>query len=120
MQIGLKKAADLPDVPLMMDLATNDIDRQAMRLLSAPTVIGRPFFTSPQVPAERVKALRAAFEATMKLPAFLEDAQKLNLDINPVSGEEVQKVVADIIDAPKPVKDRLASVLALIERERSK
>lgn len=119
-QVGLKKASDLPDVPLMMDLATNDIDRQAMRLLSAPTVIGRPFFTSPQVPAERVKALRAAFEATMKLPAFLEDAQKMNLDINPVSGEEVQKVVADIIDAPKPVKDRLASVLALIERERSK
>lgn len=119
-QVGLKRASDLPDVPLMTDLAANDLDRQAMRLLSAPTVIGRPFFTSPQVPAERVKALRAAFEATMKLPAFLEDARKMNLDINPVSGEEVQKVVADIIDAPKPVKDRLASVLALIERERSK
>jgi len=119
-QIGLKRAADLPDVPLLTDLATNDIDRAAMRLLSAPTAIGRPFFTTPGVPADRVKALRAAFDATMKLPAFLEDAKKLNLDINPVSGEELQKIVADIIDAPKPVKDRLAAVLALIDREKSK
>ena len=92
----------------------------AMRLLSAPTAIGRPFFAPPNVPADRVKALRAAFDATMKLPAFLEDAKKLNLDINPVSGEELQKIVADIIDAPKPVKDRLAAVLALIDREKSK
>lgn len=117
-QIGVQRAADLPDVPLLTDLATNDIDQRAMRLLSAPTAIGRPFFTSPQVPAERVKALRAAFDATMKHPAFLEDARKLNLDINPLSGEEVQRIVADIIDAPRLVKDRLASVLALLEREK--
>jgi tripartite-type tricarboxylate transporter receptor subunit TctC len=117
-QIGLRKAADLPNVPLLMDVANNDLDRAAMRLLSAPTTIGRPFFAPPNVPAERVKALRAAFDAMIKDKAFLEEAQKLNLDIDPVSGEELQKIVADIIDAPADVKKRLADVLSLVEREK--
>ena len=119
-QIGLKRDPELPDTPLLTDLVTNDLDRAAMRLLSAPTAIGRPFFAPPGVPADRVKALRAAFAATMKQPAFLDDARKLNLDVNPVSGEELQTIVADIIDAPQPVKARLASVLALIDREKSR
>jgi tripartite-type tricarboxylate transporter receptor subunit TctC len=117
-QIGLRKAADLPDVPLLMDTASNDLDRAALRLLSAPTTIGRPFFAPPNVPAERVKALRAAFNAMVKDKNFLEDAKKLNLDIDPVSGDELQKIVADIIDAPADVKKRLADVLALVEREK--
>jgi tripartite-type tricarboxylate transporter receptor subunit TctC len=117
-QIGLRKAADLPNVPLLMDVANNDLDRAAMRLLSAPTTIGRPFFAPPNVPAERVKALRAAFDSMIKDKAFLEEAQKLNLDIDPVSGEELQKIVADIIDAPADVKKRLADVLSLVEREK--
>ena len=117
-QIGLRKAPDLPNVPLLMDVATNDLDRAAMRLLSAPTTIGRPFFAPPNVPADRVKTLRAAFDAMVKDKAFLEEAQKLNLDIDPVSGEELQKIVSDIIDAPADVKKRLADVLALVEREK--
>lgn len=117
-QIGLRKASDLPDVPLLMDTATNDLDRAALRLLSAPTAIGRPFFAPPKVPQERVKALRAAFDAMVKDKAFLEDAKKLNLDIDPVSGDELQKIVSDIIDAPENVKKRLAEVLALVEREK--
>ncbi|MDB5571546.1 MAG: Tripartite-type tricarboxylate transporter, receptor component TctC, partial [Hyphomicrobiales bacterium] len=67
-QVGLKRADDLPNVPLLQELATNEQDAAAMRLLSAPTAIGRPFFAPPGVPAERVKALRAAFDATMKDP----------------------------------------------------
>lgn len=117
-QIGLRKAPDLPHVPLLMEIAPNDLDRAALRLLSAPTTIGRPFFAPPGVPAERIKALRAAFDAMVKDPAFLEEAKKLNLDIDPVSGEELQKIVADIIDAPAAVKKRLAEVLALVEREK--
>ena len=117
-QIGLRKASDLPNVPLLMDVAGNDLDREAMRLLSAPTTIGRPFFAPPNVPADRVKALRAAFDAMVKDKAFLDEAQKLNLDIDPVSGEELQKIVADIINAPADVKKRLADVLSLVEREK--
>jgi tripartite-type tricarboxylate transporter receptor subunit TctC len=119
-QVGLKRAVDLPNAPLLQELATNEEDRAAMRLLSAPTAIGRPFFVPPGVPADRVKALRAAFDATMIDKKFLEEASRLNLDVNPVSGEELQKIVADIIDAPEAAKKRLSSVLALVEREKAK
>ncbi|MBX9740449.1 MAG: hypothetical protein K2X62_10265 [Beijerinckiaceae bacterium] len=110
-QIGLKKAADLPDVPLLLDLAKNEQDRAALRLLSAPVAIGRPLFTTPDVPAERVKALRDAFDATMKDPEFLEAAQKERLEINPVGGEELQKIVSEIVSAPKETIERLVSIV---------
>jgi tripartite-type tricarboxylate transporter receptor subunit TctC len=70
------------------------------------------------VPDDRTKALRDAFDATMKDPAFLEEAKKTGLDINPIGGAELQKIVADIIDTPKPVRDRLASILSLIDRDK--
>ena len=110
-QIGLTKAPDLPNVPLMMDLAKNPEDKAVLKLLSASTTIGRPLFTSPGVPEERVKALRAAFDATMKDPEFLADAQKRGFDINPVPGEELQRIVADIVATPKPIADRLQSII---------
>ena len=115
-QIGLTKAPDLPDVPLLMDLAKNDQDRAVLKLLSAPTTIGRPLFTTPDVPPERVKALRDAFDATMKDPAFLAQAKKQNFDLNPVSGEEMQKIVADIVASPKPLTDKLNEIIGGIEQ----
>ncbi len=111
-QVGLTRAADLPDVPLIMDLATNEADRAALRLLSAPATVGRPFFTTPGAPADRVRALREAFSAMVKSPAFLEEARKLSLDINPVSGEDLQKIVVDIIDTPKAIADRLTEIIS--------
>lgn len=111
-QIGLKKAPDLPDVPLLMDLAKNDQDRQLLKLLSASTTIGRPLFTTPGVPEERVKALRAAFDATMKDPDFIAAAKKQKMDLDPVSGEELQKIVADIVATAKPIGDRLLSIVS--------
>ena len=116
-QIGLTKAADLPDVPLLIDLAKNEDDRAALKLVSAPPSVGRPIFSTPNVPADRVQVLRAAFDATMKDPVFLEEAKKLGLDINPISGVDLEKIVSDIIDTPKPVRDRLAAILSLIDRK---
>jgi tripartite-type tricarboxylate transporter receptor subunit TctC len=110
-QVGLSRAPDLPDVPLIIELATNDADRAALRLLSAPSAVGRPYFTTPGVPAERVKALREAFDAMVKDPAFLDEAKKLGLEINPVNGEELQKIVADIVDTPSQVADRLNAII---------
>ena len=110
-QIGLTKAPDLPNVPLLVDLAKNNDDRALLKLLSAPTTIGRPIFTSPGVPEERVKALRAAFDATMKDPNFLAAAEKAKMDINPVSGAELQKIVAEIVATPKPIADRLQGII---------
>ena len=117
-QIGLTKTPDLPDVPLLIDLAKNEDDRLALRLVSAPPSVGRPIFSTPNVPDDRTKALRDAFDATMKDQAFLEEAKKSGLDINPIGGAELQKVVSDIIDTPKPVRDRLASILSLIDRDK--
>lgn len=110
-QIGLAKARDLPHVPLLIDVATNEEDRAALRLLSAPPTIGRPIFTTPGVPPERVKALRDAFDATMKDPTFIEQAKKEGLDLEPVSGEELQKIVSEILTAPKPIVERLGKLI---------
>jgi tripartite-type tricarboxylate transporter receptor subunit TctC len=115
-QIGLQKAPDLPDVPLMMDLATNDADRAVMKLLSASVEIGRPLFVAPGVPAERVKALRHAFNTMVKDPVFIETAKREGFDINPSTGEQMQKVVLDIIGTPKPITDRLQQIIGGIEQ----
>ena len=111
-QIGLNKSPDLPDVPLLMDLAKNDEDRAVLRLLSSPSAIGRPIFTTPGVPEDRVKALRAAFDAMIKDPAFIEEAKKTQLEIDPVSGQELQKIVNDIVATPETVAKRLADIIA--------
>ncbi len=110
-QIGLAKAPDLPDVPLLMDLGTNDEDRALLRLLSASTNVGRPIFTAPDVPPERVAALRKAFDAMVSDPAFLAQARKEKFDIDPLSGEGVQKVVNEIIATPKAQGERLGKII---------
>ena len=117
-QIGLTKDKELPEVPLLMDFATAPDDRAALKLLSAPTAIGRPIFTTPGVPQERVEALRAAFNATMKDPAFLATAAKANMDLNPVSGEELQRIVADLFATPPSAVQRLKEILAPLEAGR--
>jgi tripartite-type tricarboxylate transporter receptor subunit TctC len=117
-QIGLSKAPDLPDVPLLIDLASNDGDRAIFKLLSAPTTIGRPVFTSPGAPPERVKALRDAFDAMVKDPVFLAEAAKEHFDINPVSGAEMQKIVTDIVATPRPIADRLLQIIGSVGENR--
>jgi tripartite-type tricarboxylate transporter receptor subunit TctC len=109
-QIGLKKAPDL-DAPLLMDLAKNEDDRAVLRLLSVSPEIGRPIFTTPGVPPERVKALRDAFDRMVKDPAFIAQAKKEHFEIDPVAGEEMQKIVADVVATPKPIAERLAKIV---------
>jgi tripartite-type tricarboxylate transporter receptor subunit TctC len=110
-QIGFDKAAELQDVPLLMELGGNSDDRSILKLLSAPTAIGHPIFTSPGVPMERVNALRAAFDDTMKDPAFLAEAKKIKLALQPTSGEALQRIVSDILSAPQPIRDRLEPII---------
>jgi tripartite-type tricarboxylate transporter receptor subunit TctC len=117
-QIGLTKAPDLPDVPLLIDLAANDDDRAIFKLLSASSTIGRPVFTSPGVPPERVKALRDAFDTMVKDPVFLAEAEKEHFDINPVAGQEMQKIVADIVATPRPIADRLLQIIGGVGQNR--
>lgn len=111
-QVGLAKAPDLPDVPLLTDLATNAEDREVLKLISASTTMGHPVVAPPGVPTERVKALRAAFNEAMKDPIVLSDAEKQSRSIRPVSGEELQRIVAEVLSAPPQVRQR---ALALTE-----
>jgi len=112
-QIGLERDPELPTVPLLMELPTDAGDRAALKLLSAPTDVGRPLFTPPGVPADRVKALRAAFDAAMKDPHFIAEANVAKLDLKPVPGEKLQQIVNDIVATPPAVVARLKSVLEL-------
>jgi tripartite-type tricarboxylate transporter receptor subunit TctC len=110
-QYGLKRHAALADVPSMLDLAANEPDRQALAMLFARAEYGRPYFLPPDVPPERVRALRRAFDATMKEPAFIADAARLQLDIDPMTGEEVQALVAQLAGTPPAIVTRVRAAL---------
>ena len=110
-QYGLKRHPDLADVPTMLELATSDPDRHALTMLFARTEYGRPYFLPPEVPAARVEALRRAFDATMRDPAFVSDAAKLQLEIDPMTGEAVQALVGDLAATPPDVVARVRAIL---------
>jgi tripartite-type tricarboxylate transporter receptor subunit TctC len=102
-QMGLSKHADLPDVPLIVDLAKTDEERAIFTLIFARQVMAWPFAAPPGVAKERADALRSAFMNTMKDTEFLAEASKGNLDISPVPGDDIQKLVVDIYRTPAPV-----------------
>ena len=110
-QYGLERHPDLAEVPTMLELAKSDPDRQAMTMLFARTEYGRPYFLPPEVPAARVEALRRAFDATMRDPAFVSDAAKLQLEIDPMTGEAVQALVGDLAATPPDVVTRVRAIL---------
>ncbi|MGH6771698.1 MAG: Bug family tripartite tricarboxylate transporter substrate binding protein [Xanthobacteraceae bacterium] len=111
-QWALKKHPDLPDVPLVLDMAKTPADRAAIELAVARLEYGRPFFLPPGVPAERVQALRRAFDATMKDKEFLADAKKLKLEIDPLTGEQVNAVIEKVSRTSPEVAARVRKALA--------
>ena len=111
-QMSLSKHPDLPDVPLIMDLAKTDEQRQIFKLIFARQVMGRPFVAPPGVPADRLAVLRSAFSETMKDKAFLADAAKRKFEINPVDGEQIQALVQEIYRTPAAVTKKAAAILA--------
>jgi tripartite-type tricarboxylate transporter receptor subunit TctC len=110
-QMSLSKHADLPDVPLIMDLAKTDEERQIFKLIFARQVMGRPFAAPPGVPADRLAVLRRAFADTMKDKAFLADAEKRKFEINPVDGEQIQALVREVYQTPAAVTKKAAAIL---------
>jgi tripartite-type tricarboxylate transporter receptor subunit TctC len=94
----------LPNVPLFADLAKADLQKAVVAdFLSLSMAISRPLAGPPEVPQERVNMLRRAFDAALKSPELLADAQKVGFDINPMTGEEVQDGIERVINAPKDV-----------------
>jgi tripartite-type tricarboxylate transporter receptor subunit TctC len=107
-QTGSKAQADLPNAPLLMNLVSNADDKKVIELLSFYEDMGRPFLMPPDTPKDMVGAIRQAFDATMKDPAFLADAEKSNLEVDPVAGEEMEKVIRRAYSAPKALVQKAA------------
>lgn len=104
-QMAMEKHPDLPDVPLIQEIAKNSDDRQILELLLAPQEMGRPFFAPPDVPADRVKALRDAFAKTLADPDYLRDAEKSGIEVQYTSGEAVHELLTKAYAAsPAAVK----------------
>jgi tripartite-type tricarboxylate transporter receptor subunit TctC len=110
-QLSLDKHPDLPDVPLIMDFAKGEDQQRMFKLIFARQVMGRPYLAPPGVPADRAEALRKAFMATMQDPEFLAEAEKSQLEINPVAGTEVEKLVKDLYQTPKALADKAAEFI---------
>ncbi|MFM1815503.1 MAG: hypothetical protein RLZ98_2198 [Pseudomonadota bacterium] len=101
---GLRRNPDVPaSVPLSIDLAKSQREKDIMELVFAPQEMARPILAPPELPADRLKILREAFMKTMADPEFIEEAKKVKIDIDPVSGEEVEKLVASMMSKPKDV-----------------
>jgi len=111
MQISLAKHPDLPDVPLITDLAKTDEHRQIFRLIFARQVMGRPFQGPPGIPADRLRVLQKAFMDTLKDKEFLAEAEKGKFEINPVAGEALEQLVAEAHKTPPAVAAKAAALI---------
>ncbi|MDO9440839.1 MAG: tripartite tricarboxylate transporter substrate-binding protein [Beijerinckiaceae bacterium] len=103
MQLGLRKHADLPDLPLVMDLVKNEDDRRVLELIFARQAMGRPLVAPPGTPPATVAMLRKAFMEAMRDPELIETARKLTLEIDAMPGEEVQGIVERLHGFPEAV-----------------
>ena len=110
-QLALSKHPELPNVPLIIDLAKTDEQRQILKLIFARQVMGRPFLAPPGVPADRAAALRKAFMDTMQDKDFLMDAEKAQMEITPVPGDQLQTLVKEIYATPPDIVQKAAALL---------
>jgi tripartite-type tricarboxylate transporter receptor subunit TctC len=111
-QAALKKEPDIAQVPLVLDFAKTDEQRQILKLFLTSQETARPFAAPPGVPADRAAALRAAFDATMKDAEFVAEAKKLNLDVNPLSGKTITDLLTELYATPKSVIEKAAQAVA--------
>jgi tripartite-type tricarboxylate transporter receptor subunit TctC len=110
-QIALKKDRTLPNLPLLLDNAKNPADRELIEFMSSSSQIGQPYATTPGVPPRIVEALRRAFDATMKDPDYIARLKRSGMDFDPATGEEMTRIAARIIGAPKSVIDRYKAAI---------
>jgi len=111
LQAGVKKEPDLPNVPLADEFARTKEQRQILDFVLASQIMARPFAAPPDIPADRKAILRSGFDETMKDPAFIADAAKIQLDVDPVSGRDVDALVANFYATPKDVVAKAARAI---------
>jgi len=103
LQLATERLAELPDTPTILEVAGEGDQRAALRLIISRQMMARPYVAPPGIPPERLKALRAAFDATMKDPEFLKDAQRQDLEVRPLSGAQADALIAEIYASPPAV-----------------
>jgi tripartite-type tricarboxylate transporter receptor subunit TctC len=108
---GLERSPDFPGVPAVVDLVTKQEDRQLLELMVGPSAMARPFAAPPALPANKAALLRRAFDATMQDPQFRVEAERIQADLAPTTGEDVQKLVARLYATPRPVVERVKKIL---------
>jgi len=106
-QFSLRRHPEMPDIPTAVELARNDEERAVLAAIMNAAEVGTAFFTTPGVPADRLAALRRAFDATMQDQAFLEEVAKMGLSTSPLAGEELQKLVADVSNLPPGLLEKV-------------
>jgi tripartite-type tricarboxylate transporter receptor subunit TctC len=111
LQMSLERSPELPDVPAVVEKAKDDRQRSILKLVFSRQLMGRPFLGPPEIPEDRKQALRAAFDATMKDPAFLADAEKIGLEVDPVGGAAIDKLLAELYATPKDVLDQARAAI---------
>lgn len=111
-QYVLERSPELKDVPSLLELATNPEDKKLFRFALSSAEVGRSFLAPPKVPEDRVKALRAAFDAAMKDKDLLSEVEKAKLDFEPLGGEALAKIIAEAADADPAVVERMKKILA--------
>jgi tripartite-type tricarboxylate transporter receptor subunit TctC len=111
LQIALRKHPDHPEIPLVLDLAKTNEDRQVLELLVASHSFARPFAAPPGIPVDRVAALREAFYATTRDPAFVAEAEKLQLEPELVTAEEIESILRRLYETPPPIVARAKAAL---------
>jgi tripartite-type tricarboxylate transporter receptor subunit TctC len=114
-QTGLKRHPDLPDLPLISDLATSDDGKRILEFMNSDSSVGWNVVVPPEVPQDRVTQLRTAFDATMNDPDFLADAQKIGLEIVTGRGDEVAQVVARTLATPPEIVARLTAIMGALQ-----
>jgi tripartite-type tricarboxylate transporter receptor subunit TctC len=112
-QMGMKPHPDLKQVPMAIDLAGSPDDRRIMEVVFAKYGMARPFMAPPGLPPERLATLRRAFDATMRDPEFLAEAERLGMEVSPVRGQDVEALVARIMETPPELAKRAREVLSL-------
>lgn len=112
-QLGMKPHPELTEmkVPFLLDKAPNEEAHRLMEVLFSRLAIGRPILAPPDVPEERLKTLRAAFDETMKDQGFLKETERLGLEVDPRSGEEVEKMIKRIFDYPPDILERAKEIV---------
>jgi tripartite-type tricarboxylate transporter receptor subunit TctC len=116
-QTGTKKLEDLPDVPLLLDLAKTPEERALFDFISKASSIARPIAAAGGIPPERVEALRRAFDATFSDPTFIKEANAQSLEVSLTKGEDLQQFVADMVNAPRDILEKVREAIQVRSAE---